>query len=484
MKNGDFGKLFCKKVSHKRFKMLQSSSMEVIMLMRFSISNFMSFGYGVDEIGEIAPTEYHLYAGRSEQHKERVIHYRQRKVLKFSSIYGANASGKTNLIRAIDTGKKIVLNTMDGMDLYDKFCRSNHDNAQQPTLFEYEFTIGNRCFAYGFTVCLREHTVLSEWLYEMKSTEECVIFERLVEEEQYYFDENLFHDKENREQFHFFMKDANHMNTTLLLHEIKRRKLKEEDFEIFNKVFDWFKYKLVVIYPETKIGASYFLFGSDNKKLVNILKYLDTGITDYSMRIMNETAFKEYFSDELMAEKFLRKPDNNTVASKSILKFGNTLFELDYDEVGTKKIVKLLFQHGKDESSYEYGEESDGTQRLIELLDVILNDDEEKVFIIDELDRSLHPQMTIKFVETFLKFSEEKNTQLIITTHESNLMDLNILRRDEIWFAEKETDNHTNLYTLEKFKIRYDKVVSKDYLAGRYGAVPVFKDFEYVWGRQ
>lgn len=201
------------------------------------------------------------------------------------------------------------------------------------------------------------------------------------------------------------------------------------------------------------------------------------------MRVMNEAAFKEYFPDESLAEKFLRKPDvDKNIKAKSILKFGDTLFALEYDETGAKKIAKLLFQHGADESKYEYGEESDGTQRLIELLDVILNDDEDKVFIIDELNRSLHPQMTIKFVETFLKFSEKKTTQLIITTHESNLMDLNILRRDEIWFAVKE-NNNTSLYTLEKFKIRYDKVVAKDYLAGRYGAVPVFKDFEYVWGQ-
>lgn len=455
------------------------------MLMRFSISNFMSFGYKADETDKVVPTEYHLYAGRSEQHRERVINYRERKVLKFSSIYGANASGKTNLIRAIDAGKKIVLNTMDGADFHDKFCRSNNSNADKPTLFEYEFTIGERCFAYGFTVNLKDNAILSEWLYEMKSTEEHVIFERLVENDQYYFDENMFSDKENREQFHFFMRDANRINTTLLLYEIKRRKMEEDDFGIFNKVFDWFKYKLVVIYPETKIGASYFLFGSDNKKLVSILKYLDTGITDYGMRVMNEAAFKEYFPNESLAEKFLRKPDvDKDVISKSILNFGNTLFELDYDETGAKKIAKLVFQHGMDESKYEYGEESDGTQRIIELLDVILNDDEDKIFIIDELDRSLHPQMTIKFVETFLRFSEKKTTQMIITTHESNLMDLNILRRDEIWFAEKELDNNTNLYTLEKFKIRYDKVVSKDYLAGRYGAVPVFKDFEYVWGRE
>ncbi len=454
------------------------------MLMRFSVSNFMSFGSKEDDIGKIIPTEYHLYAGRSEQHKDRVISYKERKVLKFSAIYGANASGKTNLVRAIDVGKKIILNTMDGVDFHGKFCKSNNDNVNKPTLFEYEFTIGERCFAYGFTVNLESHIILSEWLYEMKASEEHVIFERLVKEEKYYFDENIFHNKENKEQFHFFIKDANRIHTTLLLYEIKRRKIEEEDFNIFNKIFIWFKYKLIVIYPETTIGASYFLFGSDNKKLVNILKYLDTGITDYNMQEMNKTAFIEYFPNESMAEKFLRRTDTDNIKLKRILNLGNTLFELDYDETGVKKIVKLMFQHGTDERKYEYGEESDGTQRLIELLDVILNDDEDKVFIIDELDRSLHPQMTIKFVETFLKFSENKTTQLIITTHESNLMDLNILRRDEIWFAEKEQNNNTNLYTLEKFKIRYDKVVSKDYLAGRYGAVPVFKDFEYVWGRE
>lgn len=162
---------------------------------------------------------------------------------------------------------------------------------------------------------------------------------------------------------------------------------------------------------------------------------------------------------------------------------GGTLFEIEYGEDRVKNIVKLLFKHGTDESSYEYGEESDGTQRLIELMDVILNDDKDKVFIIDELDRSLHPQMTRKFVDTFLKFSINTKTQLIITTHESNLMDLTMLRRDEMWFVERENNHTTSLCPLEKYKIRYDTVVSKNYLAGRYGAVPVFKDFEYVWGR-
>lgn len=450
--------------------------------MRFSTSNFMSFGYKTNEEGEVIPTEYHLYAGRSEQHKERIIRYNDRKVLKFSSIYGANASGKTNLIRAMDAGKKIILNSMHDLELQDKYCRNKNENENKPTLFEYEFTIGDRCFAYGFTANLKDNVIISEWLYEMKLSEEVVIFERIVKDGRYYFDESIFSNDRNREEFHFFIKDANRINTTLLLYEINRRKLEDSDFAVFKEVFEWFKYKLIVIYPDTKIGESYFLFGSDNERLISILEQLDTGITGYVMRTMSEVAFKEYFPDEILAERVLKRTDIEGFA-RGILTIGGTLFEIDLDESGTRKITKLMFQHGSDESKYEYGEESDGTQRLIELLDVILNESSDKVFVIDELDRSLHPQMTIKFVETFLKFSESNTTQLIITTHESNLMDLNILRRDEIWFAEKEYTNNTSLYTLEKFKIRYDKVVAKDYLAGRYGAVPVFKDFEYVWGR-
>lgn len=453
------------------------------MLMKFSVSNFMSFGIKINENGELIPTEYHLYAGNAEMHKERVIHFGKRKVLKFSSVYGANASGKSNLIKAIDAGKQIILHTLAGLEFKDEFCRKQKANANMPTLFEYEFTINDRCFAYGFTVNLEKKIVISEWLYELHNEEQYVLFERLVEENQYYFDENLFKDKEQQQQFHFFMQDANRIDSTLLLHEIKRRNLSEKEFDIFNQIYLWFKEKLIIIYPYTMLGESYAWFVSDNKKLIDILQYFDTGITNYSMRRINESAFKEYFQNESLANRYL-EVTNNRRRGRGILRINGSLLELDYRNGEKPKIQKLMFQHGTDEINYEYGEESDGTQRLIELLDIILNDAKDKVFVIDELDRSLHPQMTIKFVETFLKFSKEKTTQLIITTHESNLMDLKILRRDEIWFAEKENDNSTKLYTLEKFKIRYDKVVSKSYLAGRYGAVPVFKDFEYVWGNE
>lgn len=441
----------------------------------------MSFGYKENGQGEIIPTDFHLYAGSSQRFKNRVLNVQGRNVLKFSSVYGANASGKTNLIRAIECGKSIITSSMEQANLRNQYCRNSKKNKEMPTFFEYEFTIGEKCYAYGFTVNLSRQEVLSEWLYELRGEKEISIFERAVQSDAYYFDEERFSEKENIQQFHFFLKDANRVKTSLLLYELHRRNILHCDFEEFNEIFHWFQEKLIVIYPVTRLGASYFRFENANEKLVDLLRYFDTGITGYHMQAINENAFREYFNDPSLPERFLNKPERKDKPVKGVLRYGDTLFELQYGEKDTD-ISKLQFIHGKDESFYEYGQESDGTQRLVELLDVILNDDKEKVFLIDELDRSLHPQMTRKFVETFLNFSENMNTQLIITTHESNLMDLEILRRDEIWLAEKENDNTTTLYTLEKFKVRYDKVVAKDYLAGRYGAVPVFKDFEYVWG--
>ncbi|MDO9613657.1 MAG: AAA family ATPase, partial [Bacteroidota bacterium] len=100
----------------------------------------------------------------------------------------------------------------------------------------------------------------------------------------------------------------------------------------------------------------------------------------------------------------------------------------------------------------------------------------DSVFIVDELDRSLHSKLTYGIFELFLKLSLNNESQLIATTHESLLLDLDLLRRDEIWFVEK-NENQSRLYSLDEFKVRNDKIVNKDYLLGRYGAVPIFKSF-------
>ena len=125
----------------------------------------------------------------------------------------------------------------------------------------------------------------------------------------------------------------------------------------------------------------------------------------------------------------------------------------------------------------ELADESDGTRRLLELIPA-LHDLHTRggVYFIDEIDRSLHPMLVRNFLEHFLRSCDRSQRQLIMTTHESNLLDQELLRRDEIWFAEKDPAGATHLYSLMDFKVRNDLEIRKHYLQGRFGAVPFLGD--------
>ena len=185
------------------------------------------------------------------------------------------------------------------------------------------------------------------------------------------------------------------------------------------------------------------------------------------------SAFIEQFNQEF--NKFKKAKGYKFEAT---LRIENSIYTISYveNEEGFKvKAIKVI--HGDPDVPFDTYEESDGTLRIIELIDVLLSD--EKVYIIDEIDRSLHPSLTIEFVKSFLELLKDKNSQLIITTHESRLLDYDILRRDEIWFTDKNEEKATELYSLEQFKddARFDRKIDKAYLDGRYGAIPIFHEF-------
>ena len=118
-------------------------------------------------------------------------------------------------------------------------------------------------------------------------------------------------------------------------------------------------------------------------------------------------------------------------------------------------------------------EESDGTVRILDLIEILLSN-ESKTYVIDELDRCLHPSLTYKFIEVFLDLAVKRNIQLIATTHESRLLDFDLLRRDEVWFINKRNTGESDIYSLEEYNERFDKKIDKAYLEGRYGGVPIF----------
>jgi len=139
------------------------------------------------------------------------------------------------------------------------------------------------------------------------------------------------------------------------------------------------------------------------------------------------------------------------------------------------KIYKLLLRH-RDETCgsdilFEMDEESDGTLRLLDLIPMLYpGNGRNSVVIIDELDRSLHPSLSHEFISAFLQLDNQK--QIIVTTHEANLLDLDLVRRDEVWFVEKDSRGNSSVYSLEEFSPRYDKDIRKGYMLGRFGAIP------------
>ena len=127
---------------------------------------------------------------------------------------------------------------------------------------------------------------------------------------------------------------------------------------------------------------------------------------------------------------------------------------------------------------FEVFEESDGTIVLLGLLEILLTKERDKVFVIDDIDKCLHPNLTYKFIQTFLKYLEDRNIQLITTSNELKIMDLKLLRRDEIGFVKKDENGESIIFSLDEFNPHFDQILSKAYLDGRYGAVPEFGSFD------
>ena len=157
-------------------------------------------------------------------------------------------------------------------------------------------------------------------------------------------------------------------------------------------------------------------------------------------------------------------------------------FNIESNGNDEPKVTTIKLRHGKSIFDFDFEDESDGTRRLFDLMDMLLMKDDDIVYVVDELERSLHPKLTEHFLKLFSERHKDHKIQLVFTTHEAAIMDQELVRRDEIWFIERDGENNSKIYSLDRFKERYDKKLSKAYLEGRYGAIPVFNRFEFRKG--
>ena len=438
------------------------------MLKRFILENFSS--YRDENILE-------LTAGRTELHSNHLVKYPNQKVklLKSAIIYGANASGKSNLIKAMEYAKDIITKGFNETETYKKYFRLDKECSKKATQFEFEIELNNEFYSYGFSAILHNKQVEEEWLYKIGKSSDEQIFERkdnIIE-----LGKKLVKNK----RFDVYIEDMQNQSNKLFLSEIANKKSDRVEAEIFNDIYAWFDKKLIILHPNTKFGNISSIGSDENlsKMFKENLAKFDTGIIDISSIEEDfEENFKEFpseFKIDIERDLTLEKAKDK----KIILRGSNGLFVTIYkDKNDELKIQKLGLIHSSEvDDVFELQDESDGTKRLFDLIPLIAKFNDDYTIVIDEFDRSFHPNLTKTFFELFYKNNDSKS-QLIVTTHESTLLDLTLLRRDEIWFAQKDKSGASKLFTLNQFKERYDKKIEKAYLSGRYGAIPIFKDFD------
>lgn len=448
------------------------------MLIQLTIENFLSFR---DEV-----TFSMVGVSSDRQHADRLIEDaagKGRSVLPIAAIYGANAAGKSNLIKALIFAKELILEGTRSNRLIPVATFKLGDYSKKPSKFEFIFTHQAAQYAYGFK--LNREQILEEWLHAIPvgKKKEVMYFERITSADKKTsvdYGSPLTGKSTKRKQFLEFIAEGTRPNQLLLTEAIDR------NVESLVPVANWFGEILTIIMADSIFVGLEGTILSDvsfTDFLSKFLKLAGTGIDKVGGGTV-ELDFDRHFTEMPKTERDKLLQKFSGAPAKSILMIEDNIgkqYLLLKDEDDLIKMVQLVTQHRHENGNlvdFAMVEESEGTQRLINLIPALfLLQEEEKVIFIDELDRRLHPLLSRLFVKTVID-SRGENNQLIFTTHDTNLLDLDLLRRDEIWFVEKDLEGSSNLYSLAEFKTRPDLKIEKGYLNGRFGAIPFFGDPE------
>ncbi|MEO9256899.1 MAG: ATP-binding protein, partial [Crocinitomicaceae bacterium] len=389
--------------------------------------------------------------------------------------YGANGSGKSNLIRSISLLKMMLLNGVIPNTLLSQKFKLAEDSLNEPVELAIEFFANNSIYYYSISI--NDGIILDEYFSTNGINQQ---------------DELIFHRKidNNKTTIIFFKEFEDITENKTLKKVIENDLLKPYQplFTLLNSItnnafvhikiaYEWFNKGLTVIYPTTKPNSLAYQIDAKEgfKEFANTLMCsFNTGIAGLKIETKS---IEDFFGEDNQSEIDEIKSELKNNPEKIILKKIKT----ENDEVvivneGGKILAKRLYFEHKGEKNenieFKLNEESDGTRRLLEYLPV-WNDliKFTPTFLIDEIERSIHPLIIKELIE---KFSKDESTkgQLIFSTHESNLLDQDVFRTDEIWFTEKNILGSTKLYTLSDFKEHNTIDIRKGYLNGRYGAIP------------
>lgn len=448
------------------------------MLIGFSVSNYKSF----NETQSIS-----LLASKVSRHKEHVSLVGNRRLLKSALVFGANAGGKSNLIKAVHFSRNIVLGGLEKVNLNKKHFRIEKEMYSQPGVFEYRIITNGTEYSYGLAVSYAEHEIIAEWLVRIDSNgKEIYIYNREVDEEGIsHVNTDIIYDKsEENMRMRIYLSDFDQnisetfRKKTILSDIAARGNDKQGIFAEIVNVFEWFK-NIIILFPDTVYGKLNDIAADEDMREIfsDLMSYFDTGIesVESEQQQMDFDKILENIPKEDM-ERIKLDISNKVNARPIMFKANQRVYVLRKDSKGNIVYNKMLLNHGNCDDLFEYADESDGTKRLFDLIPLFYESRDNCVILIDEIDRSLHTNLTKRFLELFYSLTEKEKSQIIATTHDSNLLDLELVRQDEIWFVERQKNHASKIYSLNKFRERFDKKIDKEYLLGRYGAIPIFND--------
>lgn len=425
------------------------------MLIQFSVTNFLSFR---DE------TVLSLSTNKDNSHSENLLSFKNERILPSVAIYGANAAGKSNLHKALTAAIIMIRNSnnlqVDQPLMVTPFLLDSKSRFDK-TKFDFIYTYNDVKYEYGFT--LDSNHVWEEYLYEYKSSKPSLIFER-SEINKYKFTTKT---KSQLSQ----IVDKNTSNKLFLATATSWNS------DLTKDAYMWFATMIDTYDSQNLEDLMYTEFdrhqnnndSSLNTFMLHLLQKADINISNFNYESIKREVNQLPF--ELPPE--LQGLMNPIPSAKKVLEQRRIVTSHQVVENGEKKEYPL-----------NYFDESNGTKRLFTYGPVLKNALENgRTIIIDEIDNALHPAMTKSLIEMFQNPNINKNNaQLIFNTHEISLLDLNLFRRDQIYFVEKNNKTGvSDLYSLDEFSPRKSENIQKGYLQGRYGAMPFVNLEDIEW---
>ncbi len=427
------------------------------MLVSFSVSNFRSIGEE-QTLNMVASAKFADHSGHLVP-----IGSTGQKVVRAAVIYGANAAGKSNLVRAMTFAQTMVIHGNRPWLVQAAKFRFDEAFRSQPSAFEFRFLTLGRVFTYGFDLAVHEiQDIQAEWMTVLADGEDHVVFERDGDGKTVVSDTlaSLFPDDARiREVLHALALLP--LKTTQLLLNRATTLPSEVLGKTLKAIVGWLTKQLLILQPDHRSRALLDQLYEDNefRRLTErFLQAVGTGVEGLD------------FETE---EVELERPNEFPPPFRSVRHLRDVKPKPDDPARGTRRQLLAIHPTNDARMSLPFGEESDGTIQLLHLMPVLAPVAKgAKVVVIDELDRSLHPLLCWEFIRLFSETAPGAHKQLIVTTHEAHLLNQDLLRRDEYWFVEKDERQQTRLASLSDFKARNDLKIEKGYLQGRFGAIP------------